>query len=133
LSFRSSCDADHHEGATVCKYEIGIRYDSIVNTADSVQSYKYNVKNIAKKHNMIATMMPKPIALDNGSGMHVNVSLWNKGKNLFYDPNDKYAELSQTARYFIGGILDHAKALAAIVAPTTNSYSRLIPGYKAPV
>jgi glutamine synthetase len=82
---------------------------------------------------MIATMMPKPIALDNGSGMHVNVSLWNNGKNLFYDPNDKYAELSQTARYFIGGILDHAKALAAIVAPTTNSYRRLIPGYEAPV
>jgi glutamine synthetase len=82
---------------------------------------------------MIATMMPKPIALDNGSGMHVNVSLWNKGKNLFYDPNDKYAELSQIARYFIGGILDHAKALAAIVAPTTNSYRRLIPGYEAPV
>ena len=132
-SFGIICDAHHHEVATAGQCEIDIRYDSLVNTADSVQSYKYIVKNIAKKHNMIATMMPKPIALDNGSGMHVNVSLWNKGKNLFYDPNDKYAELSQTARYFIGGILDHAKALAAIVAPTTNSYRRLIPGYEAPV
>ena len=132
-NFGIICDAHHHEVATAGQCEIDIRYDSLVNTADSVQSYKYIVKNIAKKNNMIATMMPKPIALDNGSGMHVNVSLWNKGKNLFYDPNDKYAELSQTARYFIGGILDHAKALAAIVAPTTNSYRRLIPGYEAPV
>jgi glutamine synthetase len=82
---------------------------------------------------MIATMMPKPIALDNGSGMHVNVSLWNRGLNLFYDPNDKYAEISETARYFGGGIIDHAHALAAIVAPTTNSYRRLVPGYEAPV
>jgi glutamine synthetase len=132
-NFGIICDAHHHEVATAGQCEIDIRYDTLVNTADSVQSYKYIVKNIAQKHSMIATMMPKPIALDNGSGMHVNVSLWNKGKNLFYDPNDKYAELSQTARYFIGGILDHAKALAAIVAPTTNSYRRLIPGYEAPV
>ncbi|MGG6459910.1 MAG: glutamine synthetase family protein, partial [Candidatus Eiseniibacteriota bacterium] len=110
-----------------------IRYDSLVNAADSAQSYKYIVKNIAKKHNMIATMMPKPIALDNGSGMHVNVSLWNKKRNLFYDPNDQYAELSQIGRYFGGGIIDHAKALAVIVAPTTNSYRRLVPGYEAPV
>ncbi len=93
----------------------------------------YIVKNIAKKHNMIATMMPKPIALDNGSGMHVNISLWNNGKNLFYDSADEYAELSQIARYFGGGILEHARALAAIVAPTTNSYRRLVPGYEAPV
>jgi glutamine synthetase len=98
-----------------------------------VQSYKYIVKNIAKKHNMIATMMPKPIALDNGSGMHVNVSIWNKGKNLFYDSADEYAEMSQTARYFGGGIMEHAHSLAAIVAPTTNSYRRLVPGYEAPV
>jgi glutamine synthetase len=82
---------------------------------------------------MIATMMPKPIALDNGSGMHVNVSLWNKSGNLFYDSADEYAEMSQTARYFGGGIMEHAHALAAIVAPTTNSYRRLVPGYEAPV
>ena len=74
---------------------------------------KYIVKNIAKKHNMIATMMPKPIALDNGSGMHVNVSLWNQTQNLFFDMSDDYAEISETARYFGGGIIDHAFALAA--------------------
>jgi glutamine synthetase len=82
---------------------------------------------------MIATMMPKPIALDNGSGMHVNVSLWNSQTNLFYDARDEYAEMSEIARYFGGGIIDHAKSLAAIVAPTTNSYRRLVPGYEAPV
>ena len=74
---------------------------------------KYIVKNIAKKHNMIATMMPKPIALDNGSGMHVNVSLWNNGTNLFFDADDEYAELSEVAHYFGGGILDHAYALGS--------------------
>jgi glutamine synthetase len=82
---------------------------------------------------MIATMMPKPIALDNGSGMHVNVSLWNDDKNVFFDKTDEYAEISETARYFGGGIIDHADSLAAIVAPTTNSYRRLVPGYEAPV
>ena len=127
------CDAHHHEVATAGQCEIDIRYDSLVNAADSAQSYKYIVKNIAKKQNMIATMMPKPIALDNGSGMHVNVSLWNNQTNLFYDAQDEYAEMSEIARYFGGGIIDHAKALAAIVAPTTNSYRRLVPGYEAPV
>ena len=82
---------------------------------------------------MIATMMPKPVALDNGSGMHVNVSLWSKEKNLFFDDTDKYAEMSELGRYFGGGIIDHAYALAAVVAPTTNSYRRLVPGYEAPV
>ncbi len=127
------CDAHHHEVATAGQCEIDIRFDSLVNAADSVQSYKYIVKNIAKKHGMIATMMPKPIALDNGSGMHVNVSLWDKEKNLFFDVNDAYAEMSQTARNLDAGILSHAPALAAIVAPTTNSYRRLVPGYEAPV
>jgi glutamine synthetase len=127
------CDAHHHEVATAGQCEIDIRYDTLVNSADSVQSYKYIVKNVAKKHGMIATMMPKPIALDNGSGMHVNVSLWKENKNLFFDANDKYAEVSDLARYFGGGVLDHAPALAAIVAPTTNSYRRLVPGYEAPV
>ena len=78
-------------------------------------------------------MMPKPIALDNGSGMHVNVSLWKDNKNLFFDADDKYAEVSETARYFGGGVLDHAPALACIVAPTTNSYRRLVQEYEAPV
>jgi len=127
------CDTHHHEVATAGQCEIDIRYDTLVNAADSVQSYKYIVKNIAKKYNMIATMMPKPIALDNGSGMHVNVSLWDNQNNLFFDAADDYAEMSETARYFGGGIIDHAYALAAIVAPTTNSYRRLVPGYEAPV
>lgn len=78
-------------------------------------------------------MMPKPVALDNGSGLHVNTSLWNNGKNLFFDENDNYAEISVIARYFCGGILEHSFALASIVAPTTNSYRRLVPGYEAPV
>ncbi len=132
-NFGIVCDAHHHEVATAGQCEIDIRFDTLVNAADSVQSYKYIVKNIAQKRNMVATMMPKPIALDNGSGMHVNMSLWNKGKNLFYDMDDKYAEMSQTARYFGGGIMEHAQALASIVAPTTNSYRRLVPGYEAPV
>lgn len=132
-NFGIVCDAHHHEVATAGQCEIDIRYDTLVNSADSVQSYKYIVKNVAKKHDMIATMMPKPIALDNGSGMHVNVSLWKDSKNLFFDANDKYAEVSDLARYFGGGVLDHAPALAAIVAPTTNSYRRLVPGYEAPV
>lgn len=132
-NFGIVCDAHHHEVATAGQCEIDIRFDTLVNAADGVQSYKYIVKNLAKKNNMIATMMPKPIALDNGSGMHVNMSLWNKGVNLFYDESDDYAEMSQTARYFGGGIMDHAHALAAIVAPTTNSYRRLVPGYEAPV
>jgi glutamine synthetase len=132
-NFGIVCDAHHHEVATAGQCEIDIRYDTLVNAGDAVQSYKYIVKNIAKKHNMIATMMPKPIALDNGSGMHVNVSLWSRGRNLFYDPGDEYAELSELARYFGGGIMDHARALAAIIAPTTNSYRRLVPGYEAPV
>jgi glutamine synthetase len=132
-NFGIVCDAHHHEVATAGQCEIDIRYDTLVNAADSVQSYKYIVKNIAKKQNMIATMMPKPVALDNGSGMHVNVSLWSKEKNLFFDETDKYAEMSELGRYFGGGIIDHAYALAAIVAPTTNSYRRLVPGYEAPV
>jgi glutamine synthetase len=132
-SFGIICDAHHHEVATAGQCEIDIRYDSLVNAADGVQSYKHIVKNVAAKHDMIATMMPKPIALDNGSGMHVNISLWKDDRYLFFDKNDEYAEMSEVARYFGGGILDHANALAAIVAPTTNSYRRLVPGYEAPV
>ncbi len=132
-NFGIVCDAHHHEVATAGQCEIDIRFDTLVNAADSVQSYKHIVKNIAKKHDMMATMMPKPIAMDNGSGMHVNVSLWNQGENLFYDADDDYAELSQTGRYFGGGIMAHAHSIAAIVAPTTNSYRRLVPGYEAPV
>jgi glutamine synthetase len=125
------CDNHHHEVATAGQCEIDIRYDYMTNAADAAQSYKYVIRNIATKYGKVATMMPKPIAMDSGSGMHVNVSLWKGKNNIFYD-SDEDDELSQTARYFCGGILNHAKALSAICNPTTNSYHRLVPGYEAP-
>ncbi len=131
--FHIPCEAHHHEVATGGQCEIDMHFDTLTNSADNTLTYKYVVKNVARMHGLVATMMPKPIAMDNGSGMHVNVSLWNDGRNLFYDADDEYAELSQMGRYFIGGILDHAESLCAIVAPTTNSYRRLVPGYEAPV
>jgi len=126
------CDNHHHEVATAGQCEIDIRFDYLTNAADAAQTYKFVVRNIAKKFGQVATMMPKPISMDAGSGMHTNISLWNGKKNEFFDPNDK-AELSQTGRYFCGGILQHAKALCAFANPTTNSYHRLVPGYEAPV
>lgn len=126
------CDNHHHEVATAGQCEIDIKYDYLTNAADSTQSYKFVIRNIAKQFGKIATMMPKPISMDSGSGMHTNVSLWKGKKNVFFDP-DEDDELSQTARYFCGGIIEHAKGLSAIVNPTTNSYHRLVPGYEAPV
>ncbi len=126
------CDNHHHEVATAGQCEIDIRYDYLTNSADATQSYKYVIRNIAQKHGKVATMMPKPISMDSGSGMHTNVSLWKNNTNLFFDKDDK-EELSQLARYFCGGILNHARALVAITNPTTNSYHRLVPGYEAPV
>jgi glutamine synthetase len=143
--FRSECvkvlgenfgiisDAHHHEVATAGQCEIDMRYDTLTNMADSALTYKYVVKNVAAQHGMVATMMPKPIFLDNASGMHVHMSLWKDGMNQMYDGNDEYAELSQLGRYFGGGLLEHARALAAITNPTTNSYRRLVPGFEAPV
>ncbi len=125
------CDNHHHEVATAGQCEIDIRHDFLTNAADATQTYKFVVRNIAKKIGKVATMMPKPISMDSGSGMHTNVSLWTKNKNLFWDGNDK-DELSQIGRYFCGGIINHAKALTAIANPTTNSFHRLVPGYEAP-
>jgi glutamine synthetase len=96
-------------------------------------TYKLVTKNVASSMGMIATTMPKPIFGDNAVGMHIHSSLWKDGKNAFFDPDDEYAEISQVARYYIGGIMEHSRALCAIVAPTTNSYHRLVPGYEAPV
>ena len=133
--FGIKVESHHHEVATAGQSEINMRFSDIVRAADNVVTLKYVVRNIAAKYGMIATFMPKPLYGDNGSGMHTHVSLYDvkNNVNLFYDPNDTYAELSQLGRYFIGGLLEHAKALAALVAPTVNSYKRLVPGYEAPV
>lgn len=131
--FGIPCDAHHHEVATSGQCEIDMKFDGLTKMADNVMTYKYVIKNLARQKEMIATFMPKPIYMDNASGMHVNVSLWRDGENAFYDENDKYAEISDTARYFIGGLIEHSKSLAAIFAPTTNSYKRLVLGYEAPV
>ena len=126
-------NAHHHEVATAGQCEIDVYRDELVTMADSTMTYKFVTKNVASKMGLIASTMPKPIFGDNAVGMHVHSSLWRSGKNAFYDPDDAYAELSQTARYYIGGILSHSRALCAIVDPTTNSYHRLVPGYEAPV
>ncbi len=126
-------NAHHHEVATAGQCEIDIYRDELVTMADSAMTYKFVTKNVASKMGLIATTMPKPIFGDNAVGMHVHSSLWNKGRNAFFDPEDAYAEISQTARYYIGGIMEHSRALTAVVDPTTNSYHRLVPGYEAPV
>ena len=124
-------ERQHHEVATGGQAEIDFRFDTLVKTADNMMLYKYVIKNVAKKHGKTVTFMPKPLFGDNGSGMHTHQSLWNKGKPMF--AGKEYAGLSQMALYYIGGILKHAKALAAICNPTTNSYKRLVPGFEAPV
>jgi glutamine synthetase len=127
------CNAHHHEVATAGQCEIDMLRDTLTRMADNVMTYKFVIRNVARMMGKIATTMPKPIFGDNAVGMHVHSSLWKEGKNSFYDPDDPYAEISQTARYYIGGLLEHSRALCAIVAPTTNSYKRLVPGYEAPV
>jgi len=131
--FGVEVDAHHHEVATAGQCEIDMKFDTLVRMADKAQTYKYVARNVAFQMGLVATFMPKPIFGDNASGMHVHVSLWRDGVNTFYDENDEYAELSQTGRYFIGGLLEHSRALTAITNPTTNSYRRLVPGYEAPV
>ena len=123
-------DKHHHEVGS-CQHELGLIFGSLTEQADELQKYKYVVHNVAHAYGKSATFMPKPIYGDNGSGMHVNMSIWKEGKPLF--AGDKYADLSQEALWFIGGILLHAKALNAFTNPATNSYKRLIPGFEAPV
>ncbi len=125
-------EVHHHEVATAGQCEIDMRYAGLVKMADQMQLYKYLVKMLARAHFKTATFMPKPLFGDNGSGMHTHQSLWKDGKNLFYDP-EGYANISEIARWYIGGLLKHSPALLAICAPTTNSYRRLVPGYEAPV
>ena len=123
-------DKHHHEVAS-CQHELGLIFNSLTKQGDELQKYKYVIHNVAQAYGKSATFMPKPVAGDNGTGMHVNMSIWKGGKPLF--AGDKYADLSQEALYYIGGILKHAKSLNAFTNPSTNSYKRLIPGFEAPV
>jgi len=124
-------EAAHHEVAPG-QHEIDFKYHNALQTADNIQMFKLVVKTIANKHNLYATFMPKPFFGINGSGMHLHMSLFKDNENTFYDPNDKLG-LSKIARYFLAGILKHARENAAITNPLVNSYKRLVPGYEAPV
>lgn len=124
-------EAQHHEVATGGQCEIDLKFQPLVKAADQLLMFKYIVKNTAKVNNRTVTYMPKPIVGDNGSGMHVHVSLWKNDKPLF--AGNGYAGLSEMALYFIGGLLKHAPSLLALTNPTTNSYKRLVPGFEAPV
>jgi len=132
-NFDTEIEMHHHEVATAGQIEIDFKYGELVKTADRTLLYKFVAKNVAKKHELIATFMPKPVYLDNASGMHVHASLWSGKKNVMYDETDEYAEMSQTGRYFIGGLLEHARAITAVTCPTVNSYKRLVPGFEAPI
>jgi glutamine synthetase len=124
-------EAQHHEVATAGQCEIDMKYGPLVRTADNLLRYKYVVKNVAARHGKTATFMPKPIWNDNGSGLHLHLSLWKNGEPLF--AGSGYGGLSDTAMYAMGGILRHSHALMAFCCPTTNSYKRLIPGFDAPI
>ncbi len=125
-------EVHHHEVATAGQCEIDMRFGGLVSMADNLMTYKYIIKNFARSYGKTATFMPKPLWGDNGSGMHVHQSLWKDGKTLMAD-KEGYAGLSQLSKYYIGGLLKHAPALLALVAPTVNSYHRLVPGFEAPV
>ena len=124
-------EAHHHEVATGGQMEIDVRYDSLTQAADNMVKYKYIVKNTAVRRGRTVTFMPKPLFGDNGSGMHCHQSLWKGNTNLF--AGEGYGGLSETGLHYIGGLLKHSPALAALIAPTTNSYKRLTPGFEAPV
>lgn len=121
----------HHEVASGGQCELGFRFGTLIKAADDLMTYKYVIKNVAKKYGKTVTFMPKPVFNDNGSGMHTHQSIWKDGKPLFW--GDGYANLSEMALHYIGGLLKHAPALLALTNPSTNSYKRLVPGFEAPV
>jgi glutamine synthetase len=121
----------HHEVATGGQNELGFKFGKLIKAADDLMTYKYVIKNVAKRYGKTVTFMPKPVFNDNGSGMHTHQSIWKDGKPLFW--GDGYANLSEMALHYIGGILKHAPALLALTNPSTNSYKRLVPGFEAPV
>src|SRR5438270_2673833 len=125
-------EVQHHEVGTAGQAEIDMRFQTLTKMADQMMVYKYIIKNVCQQRGYVATFMPKPLFQDNGSGMHVHQSLWNDDGNVMYDEGG-YALISETARWYIGGLLKHAPALLAFCAPTTNSYRRLVPGYEAPI
>jgi glutamine synthetase len=125
-------EVHHHEVATAGQCEIDMRFSTLTDMADHLLMYKYVIKNTAREYGKTATFMPKPLFGDNGSGMHVHQSIWKDGKTLMHDANG-YAGLSQTAKWYIGGLLKHAPALLALTSPSVNSYHRLVPGFEAPV
>src|SRR2546423_6154237 len=124
-------ECHHHEVATGGQCEIDQRFNTLIKSADNMMLYKYIIRNVAYQYGKTVTFIPKPLFADNGSGMHTHQSIWKGSTPLF--AGDLYAGLSQTALWYIGGLLKHARALSAIIAPTTNSYKRLVPGYEAPV
>ncbi|MDJ1174271.1 type I glutamate--ammonia ligase [Roseofilum capinflatum] len=121
----------HHEVASGGQNELGFRFGKLIEAADNLMTYKYVIKNVGKRYGKTVTFMPKPVFNDNGSGMHTHQSIWKDGKPLFW--GDGYANLSEMALHYIGGILKHAPALLALTNPSTNSYKRLVPGFEAPV
>jgi glutamine synthetase len=135
-NFKIIAIAHHHEVATAGQSEIVLSHSGLVSMADNFVTAVKTIREIASKRGKVASFNPKPIPADNGSAVHVNQSLWKANKNVlsnaFYDDSDKYAELSQTAYYYIGGLLEHARSLCAITNPTYQSYRRLVPGYEAP-
>lgn len=126
------CEVHHHEVGTAGQAEIDVKFAPTLQAADNIMKFKYIVRNVAWQYGYTATFMPKPLFQDNGSGMHCHQSLWKGDVNIFYDERG-YAGLSETAIYYIGGLLKHAPAILAFAAPSTNSYRRLVPGYEAPI